>query len=171
MLSATSQQEMIFVKYFTPAYFPLSRHLPNILPAWFYKSAACYAYDKHHILVLIWSTSKVLCGVQFIQNQMLSETIVQNMYSHPDMIFVKYFTPTFHNLDIYPSGDSFTMLHCYACYKYHTAVLIWSATKVLCGGSVGEECLLIIILTRSDQIPQYHRLTAVFSFWCVWCRE
>ena len=44
MLSATSQQEMIFVKYFTPAYFPLSRHLPNILPAWFYKSAACYAY-------------------------------------------------------------------------------------------------------------------------------
>ena len=59
MLSATSVQktyshpEIIFVKYFTPAYFPLSRHLPNILPAWFYKSAACYAYMTNIIYAIM----------------------------------------------------------------------------------------------------------------------
>ena len=72
-------------------------------------------YDEYHIC-------KYACMTNIISSHILAKyyvvfslskllaTIVQNMYSHPDMIFVKSFTPTFHYWDIYLSGDSFTML-------------------------------------------------------------
>ena len=78
------------------------------------------------------------------------------------LIQIWYLSNLLHQLSII---ETFTwVVIVLQCYKYHIAVLIWSATKVLCGGGVGEECLLIIILTHSHQIPQYHRLTAVSSF-------